>query len=63
MNEDLPDLWSIDLDQVESPVLKRLIAEVRADLRRQAEGPRPRVYDRIHTRHNRSMGGQEEPQA
>jgi hypothetical protein len=53
----LPDLWAIDLDQVESAVLRRLIAEVQWDLAE--DGPAhgvPRAYDRVHNRHNRGNG-------
>ena len=41
---------SVDVDKIESAVLRRIIREVRND------GPRdvPRYFDRIHNRHNRS---------
>jgi hypothetical protein len=52
----VPEVWSIDLDQVESPVLKRLIAEVRDDLQDEVAAPSPTAYDRIHNRYNRQVG-------
>jgi hypothetical protein len=54
--EDLPDLWSLDLDQVESAVLRRLIAEVREAVEDEAPAPSPTAYDRIHNRYNRQAG-------
>ena len=40
----------VDVDKIESAVLRRIVREVRND------GPRgaPRCFDRIHNRHNRS---------
>lgn len=52
----LPDLWAIDLAQVESAVLRRLIAEVRAALADEAALASPAAYDRIHNRYNRQRG-------
>jgi hypothetical protein len=51
--EELPkaenDLCEIDLQQVRSPVLTRLIEEVRNE-----ELSPPSAYNRYHNRHNRS---------
>ena len=48
MADELPDLWDVDLDTLESATLARLIDEVRQDL----DDP-PVAYNRIHNRHNR----------
>ena len=45
--EALIELQEIDLETIESPVLRRLIEEVRA------ENMEITGYDRVHNRHNR----------
>ena len=51
--EELPkadnDLSEIDVRQIPSPVLARLIEEVRNE-----ESSNPNAYNRYHNRHNRS---------
>jgi hypothetical protein len=48
------DPLTVDLDSIESPALRRIIEEVRADVADLREEVRhPRRYDRIHNRHNR----------
>lgn len=51
-----PDVWAIDVSQVESAVLRRLIAEVQWDLAEDAATGVPRAYDRVYNRHNRGNG-------
>lgn len=49
LSEANPDLAEIDLRQIPSPVLARLIEEVRND-----EPSTINAYNRFHNRHNRS---------
>ena len=42
------DLLEVDTSKIPSTVLARLIEEVRSE-----KSPTPRVYDRVHNRHNR----------
>jgi len=44
----IPDLPEVDISKISSAVLARLIEEVRAE-----KSSTPRVYDRVHNRHNR----------
>lgn len=47
--EELPDIWEIDLEKVESAVLRRLVEEARNELLKPTQ-----IYDRAHQRHNRT---------
>lgn len=44
----IPDLLEVDIRTLSSVVLARLIEEVRAE-----KSSTPRLYDRVHNRHNR----------
>lgn len=45
------DVLAIDVEDIPSAVLRRLVKEIRAEDR----GVLTRVYNRIHNRHNRSI--------
>ena len=49
----VPDVMTLDPTTIDNAVLRRLIAEVLM------ERTVPVLYDRIHNRHNRALGGRE----
>ena len=57
-NQDIPLAMKIDINTVKSPLIRRLIEEVRSDFIEKQSG-----YNRIYNRHMRSISGQNKEQA